>query len=59
MSIKVTKQEVLSAKRAIVVLSEINKVAIQVLREKDKLGPVKEDLQTLIKIIRRLEGVAS
>jgi hypothetical protein len=53
-----TKSEILACKRAIVVLQEINKAAIQTLKQPDQLTPVKQDMLTLIKVIKRLEEEA-
>jgi hypothetical protein len=50
-----TAEEILACKRAIVVLQEINTVAVKIMKEPDKLAPVKADLLALIKVIKRLE----
>lgn len=51
-----TKQEILICKRAIVVLTEIQKKALSVLDESKTPPGFKEDLLTLIMVIRRLES---
>ncbi len=50
-----TKDEILTCKRAIVVLSEIQKTALAVVGAHKTPPGFKEDLLTLIKVIRRLE----
>jgi hypothetical protein len=54
-----TKSEILICKRAIVVLTEIQKKALSVIDESKSPPGFKDDLLTLIKVIRRLEDEAT
>jgi hypothetical protein len=59
MIIRVTKDELLACKRVVVVLKQVNEVAVATLKEKDALAAVKADLLTLVKVLRKLEEVAT
>lgn len=58
MTIQITSDELLRRKRAVVVFADIAKVAMKSTRIKAP-DQMREDLQVLLKVIRRLEPFAT
>lgn len=55
----ITKAELLQCKRAVVVLSEVRKIVDQASGAKQAPLELREDMAVLMKVLRRLEKVAS
>lgn len=58
-TIEISEDELLRCKRSVIVLAEISKVALELTSIGKPPLELREDLQTLMRVLRRLEAIAS
>ena len=58
MELEITKAELIEAKRAVVYLSALAKIAVEFFDSQEPPIDVKQDQMTLIKLLRKCEKVA-